>query len=131
MGGFPLLKLSDFVDFCKKIKKHCDNSIKEEFGAVSSNGLKFFENLSDFPVLFFKVDPQEYLNYYTNNNIFFVWHSHVIETCRPSPLDYSFAIESELSSLIYSVKNNNFSLFNPLTSKLIYFSLSKCSIQYD
>lgn len=131
MGGFPQLKHSDFVNTCERIKKHCDKSLIEEFGAFSKNGIKFFKNLSDYPVLYFKVDPEEYQKYYTNNKIFFVWHSHVIETCRPSPLDYSFSIESELPSLIYSVKNNDFSLFNPLSSKLIYFSVSECSINYD
>lgn len=131
MGGFPQLKHSDFVDLCKRIKNHCDQSLIEEFGVFSENGFKFFKNLSDYPVLYFKVNAEEYQKYYKNNKIIFVWHSHVIETCQPSPLDYSFSIESELPSLIYSVKNNNFSLFNPLSSKLIYFSVSECSINYD
>jgi len=124
MVGSRLSKPLDLDDIFKKIKIICKNNPKEEScGLVSENGLHHLENVSEFKAFIYEINPVDYKKVRDEGVVSIFWHSHAIGGAIPSPMDTEYSLNSDLLCLIYSVKYECFSIFDPLSSDIIYFSI--------
>ena len=90
-------------------------------GIGNSKKLFFFKNISKTPKVRFEINPSDYFKIL--KNAVFLFHSHCCGSAVPSEVDIFAAEEACLDSLIYSVPDRNFSLYNSKFKKCIYFSL--------
>jgi len=108
----------NFLKSIIKVSNICDFEI---CGAVTSEKVYFFKNLSSNPRETFCVSAYDYAKIYPKIQFFF--HSHCLGSAKPSEIDVFTSIEMDRPFLIYSTIDKNFSFYTPKNQNLIYFSL--------
>ena len=100
----------------EQIKNYCrENPGVESCGVVHyvNEGLNFLkcENLSDNPVHNFVIDASILIDY----DVRYIVHSHPVGSSQPSTNDVRNSDESCIPYLIYSIRDNDFYLYENIS----------------
>ena len=121
---------SDFKDILKFLKDHSDRYFNIECCAFVGlrNGVyisQILANRSPEPNSFFCVDPLDFLKFKSENELLFIVHSHPHTSADFSEMDKSNAEACCLLSLVYSVVDNKFALYEPQNHEIDVNILNK------
>lgn len=121
---------SDFKDILKFLKDHSDRYFNIECCAFVGlrNGVyisQILANRSPEPNSFFCVDPLDFLKFKSENELLFIFHSHPHTSADFSEMDKSNAEACCLLSLVYSVVDNKFALYEPQNHEIDVNILNK------
>ena len=108
----------NFLKYIRGVSTRCDFEI---CGYIARNKIVFLKNLSEHKKTTFVVDPRSLLKDFSD--IDYVFHSHPSGTAELSEADIGVSEEMGCPSLVYSVKQRQFALYNPRNATLIYFSI--------
>ena len=121
---------SDFKDILKFLKDHSDRYFNIECCAFVGlrNGVyisQILANRSPEPNSFFCVDPLDFLKFKSENELLFIFHSHPHTSADFSEMDKANAEACCLLSLVYSVVDNKFALYEPQNHEIYVNILNK------
>jgi len=73
------------------------------------SSLKFLgcQNLSNYPEVHFRINPEVLIE----NNVVFIYHSHVNASSFPSPFDIKMYKQLCIPFLIYSLRDDDFYIY--------------------
>ena len=101
-----------------KIKKHALEETPRECCGIIVNDVKVMRcrNIAAKPTDHFSLSPLDYMKASRGGNINAIYHSHLDEE-NFSPTDVINSQTHEINYILYNIKNNSFSEFDPLKNK--------------
>jgi proteasome lid subunit RPN8/RPN11 len=109
----------------KKIKEHALEESPRECCGIIVNDVKVVRcrNVAHKPMDHFSLSPLDYMKASREGDINAIYHSHLDEE-KFSPSDIINSQTHEVNYILYNIKNNSFSEFNPLKKKTFIHSTS-------
>jgi proteasome lid subunit RPN8/RPN11 len=109
------------VNFLKYIQSVSNGLKSEACGYITEKKIVFLKNTSKYNKITFLADTSSLLKDF--RAIRYIFHSHPEGTAELSEADFSVAQEIKCPTIVYSVQEKQFSIYNPKNTSLIYFSI--------
>jgi proteasome lid subunit RPN8/RPN11 len=121
---------NNFENILQFLKDHSDRYFNIEccafVGLKDENFIiQILANRSPEPNSFFCVDPLDFLKFKSENELLFIFHSHPNTSAEFSEMDKANAEACCLLSLVYSVVDNKFALYEPQSHEIDVNILNK------
>ena len=108
----------------KEIKEHAlEESPRECCGIIVNNTIMRCRNVAPKPTDHFSLSPLDYIKASREGNVNAIYHSHLDEE-KFSPSDIINSQTHEVNYVLYNIKNNSFSEFDPSKKKTFIHSTS-------